>query len=184
MDQTKISKTSWQPAHTTSPLGSTARQLNWTWRGAVNVLKLRYLHTQVTVRWGKGEGWGEGGKGGGGASASRTADMELAFPSSPPSPLSHSTPSPSLFEWYQRLTTLSSTSTLSGACSEGPVLGLLGPLSIHCGWVTQQVSSATSVSVWQHTQLSGLIYPWDTPACTNQPTNQHQSCWVRHDKAH
>jgi hypothetical protein len=46
MDQMKISKESWAPALTSSPLKSTAREENCTGRGEVNVRKLRYLCTQ------------------------------------------------------------------------------------------------------------------------------------------
>ena len=44
----------------------------------------------------------------------------------------------------------------------GTSLGLVGPVSLYCNWVRWQ---ATSVSVWQHVQLSKQIRPWDTPAC-------------------
>jgi len=38
-----ISKESWEPADTISPLESTAKQENWLGRGDVKVRKLRYL---------------------------------------------------------------------------------------------------------------------------------------------
>ena len=41
-------------------------------------------------------------------------------------------------------------------------------------WVRWKVWSATSISVWQHAQLSEQIYPWDTLACcldVQQSTN-------------
>lgn len=43
MDQIKISKESWAPAETISPLESTATQENWVGRGDVKVRKFRYL---------------------------------------------------------------------------------------------------------------------------------------------
>lgn len=43
MDQRKISKESWAPALTSSPLTSTAREENCAGRGDVNVRKFRYL---------------------------------------------------------------------------------------------------------------------------------------------
>lgn len=46
MDHRKISKESWAPALTSSPLTSTAREENCAGRGDVKVLKLRYLQTQ------------------------------------------------------------------------------------------------------------------------------------------
>lgn len=42
-DQMKISKESWAPAETISPLESTATQENWVGRGDVKVRKFRYL---------------------------------------------------------------------------------------------------------------------------------------------
>lgn len=56
MDHTKISKESWAPAQTISPLESTATQENCVGRGDVNVRKLRYLS-------GKGADAGHGGRG-------------------------------------------------------------------------------------------------------------------------
>ena len=35
----------------------------------------------------------------------------------------------------------------------GSVLGLVGPVSVYCDWVRWEVSSAASVSVWQHVKL-------------------------------
>ena len=53
MDQMKISKESWAPAETISPLESTATQENWVGLGDVKVRKFRYLpgreETQVGV---------------------------------------------------------------------------------------------------------------------------------------
>jgi hypothetical protein len=46
MDHTKISKESWAPAETISPLESTATQENWVGRGDVKVRKFRYLPGQ------------------------------------------------------------------------------------------------------------------------------------------
>lgn len=43
MDQIKISKESWAPAETISPLESRATQENCVGRGDVNVRKFRYL---------------------------------------------------------------------------------------------------------------------------------------------
>lgn len=43
MDQIKISKESWAPAQTISPLESTATQENWVGLGDVKVRKFRYL---------------------------------------------------------------------------------------------------------------------------------------------
>lgn len=43
IDQMKISKESWAPAETISPLESTATQENWVGRGDVKVRKFRYL---------------------------------------------------------------------------------------------------------------------------------------------
>lgn len=43
MDHRKISKESWAPAPTSSPLTSTAREENCAGRGDVNVRKFRYL---------------------------------------------------------------------------------------------------------------------------------------------
>ena len=41
----------------------------------------------------------------------------------------------------------------------GPVLGRVGPVSVYCDWVRWKVGSATSISVWQHEQLSEQIRP-------------------------
>ena len=57
----------------------------------------------------------------------------------------------------------------------GSVLGLVGLASVYCDWVRWKVWSATSISVWQHVQLSEQIRPWDTFACcwdVKQPTNK------------
>ena len=55
----------------------------------------------------------------------------------------------------------------------GSVLGLVGRVSVYCDWVKWKVGSATSISVWQHVQLSEQIRPGDTLAsCCNQPTNK------------
>ena len=52
MDQTNISKVSSDPALTTSLLGSSARQANWTGRGEANVRKLRYLkYNTIHTKW-------------------------------------------------------------------------------------------------------------------------------------
>ena len=42
------------------------------------------------------------------------------------------------------------------------LLGLAGPLSVHCDWLEYRVWSATSISVWQHIHLSEQICPWNT----------------------
>ena len=54
-------------------------------------------------------------------------------------------------------------------------------------WVRWKVGSATSISVWQHVQLSKQIRPWDTFACcwdAKQPTNKtnllHHRRWRWH----
>ena len=39
------------------------------------------------------------------------------------------------------------------------VLGMVGPISVYCDWVGSKVCSATSISVWQHVQLSEQIRP-------------------------
>ena len=60
----------------------------------------------------------------------------------------------------------------------GSVLGLVGPVSVYCDWVRWKVWSATSISVWQHVQLSEQTRPWDTLACcwdVKQPTNKQSS---------
>ena len=36
----------------------------------------------------------------------------------------------------------------------GSALGLVGPVSVYCDWVRWKVRSATSISAWQHVQLS------------------------------
>ena len=41
----------------------------------------------------------------------------------------------------------------------GSALGLVGPVSVYCDWVRWKVVSATSISVWQHIQLSEQIRP-------------------------
>ena len=41
----------------------------------------------------------------------------------------------------------------------GSVLGLVGPASVYCDWARRKVWSATSISVWQHVQLSEQIRP-------------------------
>ena len=41
----------------------------------------------------------------------------------------------------------------------GSALGLVGPVSVYCDWVRQKVSSATSISVWQHVKLTVRIRP-------------------------
>ena len=54
-------------------------------------------------------------------------------------------------------------------------VGLVGPVSVYCDRVRWKVWSATSISVWQHVQLSEQIRPWDTLACcweVKQPTNK------------
>ena len=55
------------------------------------------------------------------------------------------------------------------------MLGLVGLVSVYCDWVRWKVGSATSISVWQHVNLSEQICPRDTLACCwdiKQPTNQ------------
>ena len=65
----------------------------------------------------------------------------------------------------------------------GSLLGPVGPVSVYCDWVRLKAWSATSISVWQHVQLSEWIRPWDILACcwddkqaskqaSNQPTNK------------
>lgn len=49
MDQMRISKESWAPAETMSPLEFTATQENWVGRGDVKVRKLRYLREESPV---------------------------------------------------------------------------------------------------------------------------------------
>lgn len=51
MDQMKISKESWAPAETISPLESTATQENWVGRGDVKVRKFRYLPGRAALGW-------------------------------------------------------------------------------------------------------------------------------------
>ena len=41
----------------------------------------------------------------------------------------------------------------------GSVLGLVVPVSVYCDWVRWKVWSATSISVWQHVNLSVQIRP-------------------------
>ena len=41
----------------------------------------------------------------------------------------------------------------------GSALGLVGPVSVYCDWVRENVGSATSISVWQHVKLSEQIRP-------------------------
>ena len=58
----------------------------------------------------------------------------------------------------------------------GSTLGLVGPVSVNCDWARWKVWSATSISVWQHVNLSELVRPWDTLACcwdVKQPTNNN-----------
>lgn len=50
MDHRKISKESWAPALTSSPLTSTAREENCAGRGDVNVLKFLYLRGREGTR--------------------------------------------------------------------------------------------------------------------------------------
>ena len=38
-------------------------------------------------------------------------------------------------------------------------LRLVGLVSVYCDWVREKVGSATSISVWQHIQLSVPIRP-------------------------
>lgn len=51
MDQMKISKESWAPAETISPLESTATQENWVGLGDVKVRKFRYLREERRPGW-------------------------------------------------------------------------------------------------------------------------------------
>ena len=56
----------------------------------------------------------------------------------------------------------------------GPVLGLVGTVSVYWSWV--RVWTATSISVWQHVQLSEQIHPWDPLVCcwdVTYPTNNN-----------
>ena len=56
------------------------------------------------------------------------------------------------------------------------VLGLVSLVSEYCDWVRWKVWSATSISVWQHIQLSEQIIPWYTLICcwdVKQTTNKH-----------
>ena len=46
---------------------------------------------------------------------------------------------------------------LLGAWRYRSALGLVGPVSVYCDWVRWKVGSATSVSVWQHVNLSERI---------------------------
>ena len=66
----------------------------------------------------------------------------------------------------------------------GSVLGPLGPVSVYCDWVRQQVLSAACLSVWQHIQLSKGIHPWDTSytcmllgSSGIHPWNTLACCW-------
>ena len=57
----------------------------------------------------------------------------------------------------------------------GSVLGLVLPVSVYCDWVRWKVWSATSVSVWQHIQLSRSIpeiHSYVAGTLSNQQTNQ------------
>jgi len=51
MDHRKISKESWAPALTSSPLTSTAREENCAGRGDVKVLKFLYLEPTNAHAW-------------------------------------------------------------------------------------------------------------------------------------
>ena len=48
------------------------------------------------------------------------------------------------------------------ALASRTLLGLVGPVSVHCDWLEYRVWSATSISVWQHIHLSEQIRPWNT----------------------
>ena len=41
----------------------------------------------------------------------------------------------------------------------GSVVGLVGPVRVYCDWVRWKVGSATSISVWEHLNLSEQIRP-------------------------
>ena len=41
----------------------------------------------------------------------------------------------------------------------GSVLRLVGPVSVYRDWVRWKVGSATSISVWQHVNVSEQIHP-------------------------
>ena len=41
----------------------------------------------------------------------------------------------------------------------GSALGLVGQASVYCDWVRYKAGSATSISVWQHVNLSEQIRP-------------------------
>ena len=55
--------------------------------------------------------------------------------------------------------------TLPGVWRHRVSAGMVGPVSVYCDWVRQNVWSATSISVWQHIKLSEQMRPWDTLAC-------------------
>ena len=38
-------------------------------------------------------------------------------------------------------------------------MGLVGLVSVYCGWVRKKVGSANFISVWQHVNLSEQICP-------------------------
>ena len=57
----------------------------------------------------------------------------------------------------------------------GSALGLVGLVSVYCDWVRKKVWSATSVSVWQHVQMSEQIRPWNTLSCCRD-CKQQQLC--------
>ena len=54
----------------------------------------------------------------------------------------------------------------------GSVLGLVGPVSVYCDWVSEmKVWSAICISVWQHVKLFEQIRPRNTLTfCWDQPT--------------
>ena len=54
----------------------------------------------------------------------------------------------------------------------GSSLGLVGLVSVYCDWVRRKVWSATSISVWQHVQLSEQIHPSDTLPCCSDVKQQ------------
>ena len=65
--------------------------------------------------------------------------------------------------------------TLPGAWRYRASAGLVGQVSVYCGWVRRKVWSATSISVRQHLKLSEQIRPCDALACCwdlKQPTNE------------
>ena len=51
-----------------------------------------------------------------------------------------------------------------------------GQPSVRILWLGEIVWSATSISMWQHMQLSEQIGPWDTLACWWTFTNQWNNC--------